>query len=403
MDFAKDLQLTIREINSHYRTGNSDLASDFFGPCLAACTLYRRATGYFSSSALATWLAGVERLSAGAEIEIRVIASPELSAHDIETLRSTLDGKQREEIETFIVARLIDEIASVAGEASKVGLYAKLFAWLVVHDFLKIRFAFPEHIEQAGIFHEKIGIFDFPNGDLVAFTGSANETYGGHVKNYESVDVYRSWKPGELERVNTKEEQFDEAWHNQSAGLKVRELSHDTIARLKAVAPFDRPQLPTSAPPPNETPKSIEDGQWQHQQEAIDRFLEEKAGILEMATGTGKTRTALRILRRLVEEGKITGAIVAVEGTDLLDQWATQLDAFVQSWQIPFLIHRNFGAHHELGDFALDPKNAILVISRNQLPRLFQETAGSKSRENGHRPRRGPWSGNPWTSGVTSW
>ena len=62
---------------------------------------------------------------------------------------------------------------------------ALIFAWLLANQRLDMKFAFPSHIERAGIFHEKIGIFDFPSGDTVAFTGSANESIGGHRLNYK--------------------------------------------------------------------------------------------------------------------------------------------------------------------------------------------------------------------------
>src|SRR5581483_105307 len=108
--------------------------------------------------------------------------------------------------------RMLEEIIAFTENPGDAGARAKILAWLIANDRLEIRFAFPEHVDAAGIFHEKIGVFDFPGGEQVAFTGSANETLGGHRVNYESIDVYCSWIPGEEARVRTKVEQFDEAW-----------------------------------------------------------------------------------------------------------------------------------------------------------------------------------------------
>lgn len=369
----KSSQKSIRNIQSHYRTGGSDLAVDFFGPCLANCSLYRRSSGYFSSTALASWLAGLERLSLGAEFEVRIIASPELSPQDVKALRATIDENSRAEIKGLVIDRLIDEIATLAKEDSELGQFGQLFAWLVINGFLNIRFAIPAHIESPGIFHEKIGIFDFPDGDQIAFIGSANETYGGHVRNYESVDVFRSWEDAELHRVVTKQDQFDEAWNNESTGLDVRELSEKTISQLREVAPKIRPKIQPLPRPKIDSTKVPDDDRWKHQEVALTKFLEKKAGVLEMATGTGKTRTALSIIERLVRDESINGAIISVEGPDLLMQWSIELDEFVGKWpNLPFLIYRHFGSFHQLGDFALDHEQAILVISRGQLARLFQ-------------------------------
>ena len=64
---------------------------------------------------------------------------------------------------------------------------------------------------------------------------------------------------------------------------------------------------------------------WPHQQEAVKKFLEIRAGILEMATGTGKTKTSLEILKILLVENKINSCIVSTEGNALLDQWYTEI------------------------------------------------------------------------------
>jgi hypothetical protein len=220
---------------------------------------------------------------------------------------------------------------------------------------LELRFAFAEHIDDPGIFHEKIGIFDFPENRAVAFTGSANETFGGHRRNYESIDVYRSWLPGESERVAVKIEQFEEAWNGLAEGLSVLAPKGEVLDRIRARAPRrlrDKPAavLDDKAP-------TVSDPLWRHQDEAVAAFMEAHAVILEMATGTGKTRTAIKILDRLIAEGHIDNAIIAMDGTDLLDQWASELDGWALRQKPSWLVYKHFERHHELGEFALDPQS----------------------------------------------
>ena len=226
----------IRKLADHYRTGRDDLGRDFFEPCFAYCHLYRRASGYFSSTALLSWLTGITRLvSEGSELEIRLIISNELSREDAQALRDCHNPEERTRLLRLATDKIIDLILSLkndGGSAERVSL----FAWLVAQGHVKLKFAFPTHIEIAGIFHEKIGVFDFPWGDRVAFTGSANETISGHVKNYESIDVYRSWIEGDSQRVETKALQFDEAWAGQADGLEVVALSQKALLRLKEVS-----------------------------------------------------------------------------------------------------------------------------------------------------------------------
>lgn len=44
--------LPSRQLQRSYCTGSDDLVQEFFVPCLEAASLYRRATGYFTSAGL---------------------------------------------------------------------------------------------------------------------------------------------------------------------------------------------------------------------------------------------------------------------------------------------------------------------------------------------------------------
>jgi len=367
----------LEQLKGHYRSGVDVLARDFFALCLNEAVLYRRAAGYFSSSALLTWASALPGVIEGSDLKIRLIASPEMSAQDIAVLNDVADPAKRAEHQQMLADRLLQQVAAMLEDPTAADPRAQLFAWLLATDRLQIRFAFPDHVDGAGIFHEKIGVFDFPRGQQAAFTGSANETLGGHTRNYESIDVYRSWTAGEAERVSTKVDQFDEAWSGDAVGLAVRRTSPEVLARLKARAPATRP-----ASPPRPAPDSVrEDRKWRHQTEAVETFLARRAGVLEMATGTGKTRTTLKILDRLIAAGEIDGAVIAMDGTDLLDQWRAELDAWILKSANGWLLYRHFERHREIGDFVLDPEQGILVVSLGQLHKLMSRLPAAKRRK----------------------
>ena len=354
------LSAHLRTLKSHYRSGGDDLGAQFFSPCLGEASLYRRAAGYFSSLALLTWANALPRL-VGGQVRVSLIASPELSAPDIATFKELDSETRRSDYRRVIVERMLDEIIALAKNPSDHGARARVLAWLIANERLEIRFAFAEHVDRPGIFHEKIGIFDFPAGERVAFTGSANETLGGHHLNYESLDVYRSWIAGDEDRVRTKVEQFEEAWTGDAAGLEVEVPSAEVIARLRARAPERLPKVVDPAKSESTDPR------WRHQTEAVDVFLQKRSGVLEMATGTGKTRTTLKILGRLIEGGDVDAAVLAMDGTDLMDQWCGELDEWLLGSGCDWLLYRQFERHKEAGDFALDANEGILVISRGQV------------------------------------
>lgn len=356
---------SIDQLKGHYRSGRDQLGEAFFQPCMREAIRYRRAVGYFSTSALLSWIDALPRVAIEDGLKIQLIASPELSETDLDTLRSLASASQRDSFRAMVVDKILETIAALIETPSDLGLRAEIFAWLVANDRLELRFAFPEHIDNPGIFHEKIGIFDFPHNRTVAFTGSANETWSGHSRNYESIDVYRDWVEGEAERVGVKVEQFEEAWAGLAEGLIVLAPREEVLARLRGRAP-KRPKKTPAAP--DQPPP---DPRWRHQDEAVAAFLEARAGILEMATGTGKTRTAIKILDRLIAQGEIDSAIITMDGTDLLDQWAGELDEWAIKQKPLWLVHKHFERHRDLVRFALDPARALIVISREQLHKLL--------------------------------
>src|SRR4051812_40177019 len=94
------------EVKSHYRSGRDDLAADFFRPCLRSASLYSRAAGYFSTSALLSWTDALSRVAMDGELVVRVIASPELSPVDCATLRDLDSPGRLGEYRAIVVDRI---------------------------------------------------------------------------------------------------------------------------------------------------------------------------------------------------------------------------------------------------------------------------------------------------------
>jgi phosphatidylserine/phosphatidylglycerophosphate/cardiolipin synthase-like enzyme len=97
-------------------------------------------------------------------------------------------------------------------------------AWLLSKGVLSIRLAVPQNIRRRGIYHEKLGIFIDADGNQAVFTGSANESANGLSDNFECIDVFRSWRVGDEERIAEKIEDFQRLWENQTPNLEVLEF-----------------------------------------------------------------------------------------------------------------------------------------------------------------------------------
>lgn len=307
-----------------------------------------------------------------ADVKVELLISPELPDFDLAILRSAIDEstirvRMEAEINSFIERALLWKKASDLTQKD----CADLLAWLIASKRLEIRFAFNFSTGRSiGVFHSKIGVFDFPWGDQVAFTGSANESWSAHAINSESVDVYRSWKPGEKPRIVSKENEFEFYWEGQSPQLTVLPLSEDT---LEKVATYSRANPPGESALITSPDLPEEEGLRPYQIEALNIFKKEGHGVLEMATGTGKTRTALAILQWLLLNEHVKAAVITMAGNDLLNQWEKDVRP-VLSKRLNLVLCRAWGTvepEHQI--FLSNPVGKILLCSREKFQTVFRQ------------------------------
>ncbi|VTU38516.1 DEAD/DEAH box helicase family protein [Variovorax sp. PBL-E5] len=351
----------LRSLKAIYKTRDGSIGASFFAPCLGLCTHYKRAAGFFSSTALVSWADAL--LANGTKsVAISLLISPTLSSGDKATFERATDPAARADILTRCGDSLVHELLNDPACGKTRGNY---LLWLLATGKLEIRFALPQHVDEPGMYHQKSGVFVFPDGARVAFEGSANETASGYIRNYEKIHVFRSWIPEDVSRLVSVEADFDEQWNQQDEYLTVVPLSSESLRLIKersADLDFDNP-------PPARVP--AEDPKWRHQGDAARAFIAARRGVLEMATGTGKTKTALRIAKELFARGEIDSIIVCTEGTDLLQQWYEEILDWRASLERPLRVYRHFASDHQGMTFALNCASSALVVSRGQLGKFL--------------------------------
>lgn len=333
-----------------YRSGQDDLVSGFYHPALRHASEYWRAVGYFRSSALEEIGAplGDFVVSGGT---IKLVTSVDLTESDVDAIKCGLDRQAA--CEFRLMEQLYTEFAEPLGKG------AFLLAHLLELGRLEIRIALPTDIR--GIYHEKVGIFLDDQADYVAFFGSSNESRQGLVSNYECVDVYPSWT--EPERAGLKHDHFARLWEGVASGVTTLGFPEAVKRELLRMARSESRGTAASL--------VAADERWVHQDKAIAVFLEKKRGVLEMATGTGKTRTALRICRKLLEQREIESMIISTDGNDLLDQWNMQILEFTTKQTERLAIYRAYFVHHEADSFLIHPNYSVMLASRQALPAVL--------------------------------
>lgn len=321
------------QVKSEYRSLLDNIPKDFYIPLLKEAVSYKRAVGFFSSSALAQIAVGLVEL-AERQGKIDLVVSPHLTDEDIEAVQKGY--KARDEV---IKDSLLKELVEVESESSRKRL--NLLAHLIADNILDIKVAFTENQSGIGIYHEKVGIIEDSYGNKVVFTGSMNESATGMVSNYETIDVFCSWKEWDKERVATKTEAFSRIWDNVEPSMVVKKFPEVDAALIKRykIHPYYDKNLDSevSDPAPRYVPikKNIPRlpiGLQLHdyQKAAIRKWSEQNyRGIFDMATGTGKTYTGLAALSSLSAtlHNKLA-VIIVCPFQHLVEQWVEDLEKF---------------------------------------------------------------------------
>lgn len=373
-----DLASTLRV---SYRSGRDDLVRDFFVPCLERAVSYHRAVGYFTSFGLSQAARGVASLVARSG-KMRLIASPHLEEADIQAIRRA--AEKPNEVLKSIVSRCLGEI-----EEYLVRERLNALAWLIADGSLEIRLALrlDDNGQVAqGIYHEKIGIFTDEEGNHVAFAGSANETAGGLINNFESIKAFWSWDDPQ-ERVAEEHCNFEALWNNQTRGLRVLDFSEISSELLSKYKLSHRPQLEDSvktlvglqlAPvAPGTIPPEF--ALRDYQKEAMSAWIKAGGrGILAMATGAGKTLTALYLVCKLLERptNRPMVIIVVCPYLNLAYQWIREMGKFgilpVQCFESRSLWEREISEAYQKLSVKLTSVVGMVVTNKTFLSAAFQ-------------------------------
>lgn len=320
------------EIKREYRNQEKDIVREFYLPLMSESVLYKRAVGFFSSSALAAYSLGIGQLIKN-DGHIQLIATPELSDEDIQAIKYGYELRDE-----LLEKRIIDSLTTPINKFEEERL--NLLATYIAENRLEIKIALVDNNNEIAIYHEKLGILHDGEGNIVCFTGSMNETLNGFKGNYETVDVFCDWN--DPERVQDKLDAFQKIWNNEEKGVITKRFPNvekEIFERYKKKTvnykvdedefgiDFDNEKLKKS----NLTGITFsEDTLYDYQKQAIQNWENNNfCGIYNMCTGAGKTFTAIGSIKRLYErkEGNLAVIIVAPY-QHLVEQWVEDLERF---------------------------------------------------------------------------
>ena len=328
-------------IKCEYRSLIDNVVQDFYIPLLRDAKEYKRAVGFFSSSALVEISKGIGEMARN-NGKIKIVASPYLSKDDVDAIKRGYEEREKI-IENAIISQIHEHTYDYYSTER-----LNLLANLIADGVLDIQIAYTEDRNGIGMYHEKMGVIEDAVGDKVAFSGSNNESATAMNTNYETMDVFRSWgDKSEQDRVLLKEKAFNSIWENTEPNIKVLEftkISDELIEKFRkgpADYDIDKKQFgnrmlkyatmiksSSNNPVGARVPSDIE--LRYYQENAIVSWVGENyRGIFDMATGTGKTLTGLGAISKLSEDTSDNLAVVIVcPYQHLVEQWVEDIVRF---------------------------------------------------------------------------
>lgn len=313
------------DAHSHSRGTHGVLTRDCYTRYLKSASSYKRAAGYLSASVfrIAPRLVR-EFLDRGGGFEF--VCNNQFGKRDYD---ACVAGIWQPAIWR---ARKLSEIIGVDPDWPW-----ELLSWCIANRRAAIRVAVKANGE--GIYHEKFGVWIEGQTPIAAFEGSVNETYAGYAQNFERATVYDCALGGTGPACRLLGE-FESLWSNSHPDLRVVSIHEAIRSDIIKVSCEDSSQIETSdayrlrGRPVELDPEllrlpdrfNLRD----YQSQAIGAWFSAGGkGILELATGAGKTFTALAALTKLYDSTDEPLAIVVVAPyIHLVEQWNAEADTF---------------------------------------------------------------------------
>ena len=334
---------SVTDIRPLYMLPDDPVTEEVLIPCFQSTAQVDCMMGFFSSEVLVSLAPGLATFINCSQESFRLIISPLLRTEDKEAIEEGIASP--EDLTSTILKDLIITEDLVEQHT------LKCLSWLLRSGRLEIKIA----LMKDALFHLKVWLFR-RDGDVIAAHGSSNMTDAGIRRNIEQISISKSWEDSNQYYTTEKFcDRFKQFWENEDDGCIVVELPQAIRNNLLQTYRSDTPPTETdlrtlygrAIGTINESPAAydsfelprasfaipselrFEEGPFEHQGKAVSAWCEAGyRGVLEMATGSGKTITAMICAHRLYEEHNPLLIVVAAPYVPLIQQWCDEIAPF---------------------------------------------------------------------------
>lgn len=307
-----------------YDTSIDNISEDLIVPLLKKSIEYKRGVGYFTSQWLSINLSGLlDFINNNGHATI--ITSPHLENIDLGAIEYGEKAKTSATLHSVLL-REVEKMNRNMNYDSKV-----LLAWLVADELLTFKIAIPRN--SSGMFHDKYAIFTDKAGDKIVLHGSLNDSYNAYMQNGEGVSLFKSWEIGLAPYIEFHDKKFEQLNKGENDFYKVFDIPESIkqeIVKLKGIndkRPYSEKKDKQDKQDGPSIPSDYKLYDYQHL--AIEAWENNNnKGFLSMATGTGKTVTALAASVKQFRKQKRIVNVISVPFQHLVDQWAEDAKKF---------------------------------------------------------------------------
>jgi superfamily II DNA or RNA helicase len=333
--------------HKEYRTGSPHEPLEFYMNMLLNSTHVDFLLGYFSSSAINLLALGFAKfISSGGTM--RIIINNVLSPKDKAALQRGIETDEKD------YKFSVEKYEMISQSLNSYGVhFFECLSWLIAAKRIEIVAIKPKN--KKGISHFKSGIFS-DGKNKVKFKGSVNFTAYGLAENLEELGVHLSWNEQtavfeeyesyfnniftnqfeqteiidfseietritedfgnkDLEELLVDEEELIKSKKRLVEQTSIKQIMHKAEESITEY--LTQPKFPFNSEPRD------------YQKEAYENWVKnDRQGIFAMATGTGKTITALNCLLNEYNESGVYRAIITVPTIELLKQWKKECKKF---------------------------------------------------------------------------
>jgi superfamily II DNA or RNA helicase len=296
------------DLKFKYRSELDNIYHAFFLPCIDNSSRYDRVMGYFTCNSLKMFSRGLEKF-VFEEGKVRLIGILMLTTNELNLL-----GKSEVSISELTqrnLERVINELSEVSRES------LEIIADLLKKDKLEIKIV---STDVDSSFFEEFGLFYDNSYNKILFSGLTYISNCDYRKNFMKINVFTSLH--EVNRIEDAMRDFENLWTNNTGEVMIHnfpnDLKEEIIEKFGGMTSIIKHIS-------SKVGISLRD----YQEEAVIKLkANDFRGILEMATGTGKTKTSLFASLYFQTLHDKVFLIVFVPYTHLVFQWEQECKDF---------------------------------------------------------------------------